>query len=163
MHGTAEKWCGLPSARTVCRRIFTETTRHILSIVVPRSAEFSDTCLTHMRARDHVCAWGCVWNTCACLCARTLHGMSEQPPDHYENMRIYHCSVLRCVHSASVAATAPHAMPCTTLKDSCSDTLRDSYVKHIKHICAVIYISLERLCHTCHAPCPLCALRVQVS
>ena len=36
---------------------------------------------------------------------------------------------LRRVYYAAAAALTPHAMPCMPVEDSCSDTIRDGYVK----------------------------------
>ena len=70
----------------------------------------------------------------------------------YENMFAGYCDALRCVRYTFVAAPALHAMPCMTVKDVWSVTVREYYVVHAWHVCAFSCESLERLALSCHAP-----------
>ena len=91
-------------------------------------------------------------NVQECLCRHARYTVCSMGLYQCESMLASYCDGLRRVYYAAAAALTPHAMPCMHVEDSCSDMIRDCYVKHIEHVCAVVDISLERLCHTCHAP-----------
>ena len=85
------------------------------------------------------------------LCRRVLLAVCMLCLYEYENMFTGHCDALRCVRYAFVAAPALHAMPCMTVKDVWSVTVREYYVVHTWHVCAFSCESLERSALSCHA------------
>ena len=94
-------------------------------------------------------------NVQECLCRRARYTVCSMGPYQGESMLASYCDGLRRVYYAAAAALTPHAMPCMPVEDSRSGTIRDGYVKHIEHVCAVVDISLERLVLTCHAMNPM--------
>ena len=86
------------------------------------------------------------------LCRRVLLTVCMLCLHEYEGMFAGYCDALRCVRYAFVAALALHAMPCMTVKDSWSVTVRDYHDMSIQHACAFSCESLERLALSCHAP-----------
>ena len=70
------------------------------------------------------------------LCRRVLLTVCMLCLHEYENMFAGYCDALRCVRYAFVAALALHAMPCMTVKDAWSVTVREHYVVHTWHVCA---------------------------
>ena len=91
-------------------------------------------------------------NVQECLCRRARSTVCSIYLYQCELMFTSRHDGLRREYYAAAAALTPHAMPCMHVEDSCSDMIRGGYVKHIEHVCAVVDKSLERLCHTCHAP-----------
>ena len=86
------------------------------------------------------------------LCRRVLLTVCVLGLYECKGMFAGYCDVLRCMRYAFVAAPALHAMPCMTVKDVWSVTVREYYVVHTWHVCAFSCESLERLALSCHAP-----------
>ena len=70
------------------------------------------------------------------LCRRVLLAVCMSCLHEHENMLAGYCEALRCVRYAFVVAPALHAMPCMTVKDVWSVTVREHYVVHAWHVCA---------------------------
>ena len=86
--------------------------------------------------RARVCAKGSPVSVSEMLCRRVLLAVCMLCLYEYENMFAGYCDALRCVRYAFVAAPALHAMPCMTVKDSWSVTVRAYHDMSIQHACA---------------------------
>ena len=83
-----------------------------------------------------VCAKGSPVGVSEMLCRRVLLAVCMLCLHEHENMFAGYCDALRCVRYAFVAAPALHAMPCMTVKDVWSVTVREHYVVPTWHVCA---------------------------
>ena len=92
----------------------------------------SDLCTHHAC----VCAKGSPVSVSEMLCRSVPLAVCMSCLHEYENMFAGYCDTLRCVRYAFVAAPALHAMPCMTVKDVWSVTVREHYVVHTWHVCA---------------------------
>ena len=68
--------------------------RLIQARIVHVSTEFSGTCLTRMRARERVCAWGAQETRLHVCAVRALLSMSDSCLYWYESMRANRCAML---------------------------------------------------------------------